>query len=184
MADSSTVARPYPKALFDLANGERKLPEWSAALGAAAAVVGDPDARRALANPGVADGAPAARVGPAPSATKGGELHASGHGTTLPQVLAETDRLTALPEIATQFDALTADAENKVKVTVTAATQVDGTIAEQIKKALQQKLGRAVELTLAVDASLIGGAIIQADDMVIDGSVRTRLQRLTEAIVG
>ena len=184
MADSSTVARPYAKALFDLANGERKLAEWSAALGAAAAVVGDANARRALANPGFDDGARAALVGSVAGAIKGGELLASGPGKNLLQVLAETDRLTALPEIAAQFDALKADAENKVKVTVTAATQVDGAIAEQIKKALQQKLGRAVELTLAVDASLIGGAIIQADDMVIDGSVRTRLQRLTEKIVG
>jgi F-type H+-transporting ATPase subunit delta len=184
MADSSTVARPYAKALFDLANGERKLAEWSAALGAAAAVVGDANARRALANPGFDDGARAALVGSVASAVKGGELLASGHGKNLLQVLAENDRLTALPEIAAQFDALKAEAENKVKVTVTAATQVDGAIAEQIKKALQQKLGRAVELTLAVDASLIGGAIIQADDMVIDGSVRTRLQRLTEKIVG
>jgi len=184
MADSSTVARPYAKALFDLANGERKLAEWSAALSAAAAVVGDADARRALANPGFDDSARAALVGSVASAVKGGELLASGHGKNLLQVLAENDRLTTLPEIATQFDALKADAENKVKVTVTAATQVDGAIAEQIKKALQQKLGRVVELTLAVDASLIGGAIIQADDMVIDGSVRTRLQRLTEKIVG
>ena len=184
MADSSTVARPYAKALFDLANGERKLAEWSAALGAAAAVVGDANARRALANPGFDDGARAALVGSVAGAIKGGELFASGHGKNLLQVLAENDRLTALPEIAAQFDALKAEAENKVKVTVTAATQVDGAIAEQIKKALQQKLGRAVELTLAVDASLIGGAIIQADDMVIDGSVRTRLQRLTEKLVG
>jgi F-type H+-transporting ATPase subunit delta len=184
MADSSTIARPYAKALFDLANGERKLAEWSAALGAAAAVVDDGNARRALANPGFDDGARAALVGSVASAIKGGELLASGHGKNLLHVLAENDRLTALPEIAAQFDALKADAENKVKVTVTAATQVDGAIAEQIKKALQQKLGRVVELTLAVDASLIGGAIIQADDMVIDGSVRTRLQRLTEKIVG
>ena len=184
MADASTVARPYAKALFDLANGERKLAEWSAALSAAAAVVGDANARRALANPGFDDGARATLVGSVASAVKGGELLASGPGKNLLQVLAENDRLTALPEIAAQFDALKAEAENKVKVTVTAATQVDGSIAEQIKKALQQKLGRAVELTLAVDASLIGGAIIQADDMVIDGSVRTRLQRLTEKIVG
>ena len=184
MADASSVARPYAKALFDLANGERKLAEWSAALRAAAAVVGDANARRALANPGFDDGARAALVGSVASAVKGGELLASGHGKNLLQVLAENDRLTALPEIAAQFDTLKADAENKVKVTVTAATQVDGAIAEQIKKALQQKLGRSVELTLAVDASLIGGAIIQADDLVIDGSVRTRLQRLTEKIVG
>jgi F-type H+-transporting ATPase subunit delta len=184
MADSSTVARPYAKALFDLANGERKLPEWSAALGAAAAVLGDANARRALANPVLDDGARATLVGSIASAIKGGELLAGGQGKNLLQVLAENNRLTALPEIAAQFDALKAEAENKVKVTVTAATQVDGGIAEQIKKALQRKLGRTVELTLAVDASLIGGAIIQADDMVIDGSVRTRLQRLTEKLVG
>jgi F-type H+-transporting ATPase subunit delta len=184
MADSSTVARPYAKALFDLANGERKLPEWSAALGAAAAVLGDTNARRALANPVLDDGARATLVGSIASAIKGGELLAGGQGKNLLQVLAENDRLAALPEIAVQFDALKANAENKVKVTVTAATQVDGAIADQIKKALQQKLGRTVELTLAVDASLIGGAIIQADDMVIDGSVRTRLRRLTEKIVG
>ena len=184
MADFSTVARPYAKALFDLANGERKLPEWSAALGAAAAVLADANARRALANPAFDDGARAALVGSIASAIKGGELLTSVNGKNLLQLLSENDRLTALPEIAAQFDTLKAEAENKVKVTVTAATQVDGTIAEQIKKALQQKLGRVVELTLAVDASLIGGAIIQADDMVIDGSVRTRLQRLTEKIVG
>jgi F-type H+-transporting ATPase subunit delta len=184
MADFSTVARPYAKALFDLANGERKLPEWSAALGAAAAVLGDADAKRALANPKFDVGARAALVGSIASGIKGGELLATASGKNFLTLLAENDRLTALPEIAAQFDKLKTEAENKVKVTVTAATQVDGGIVEQIKKALEQKLGRAVELTLAVDASLIGGAIIQADDMVIDGSVRTRLQRLTEKIVG
>jgi F-type H+-transporting ATPase subunit delta len=184
MADLSTIARPYAKALFDLANAERRLPEWSAALGAAAAVLADPEARRVLANPGFDDGARATFVGSVASEIKGGELLASGEGKNLLRVLAENDRLTALPEIAAQFDALKAEAENKVNVTVTAATAVEPAIAEQIKKALQQKLGRAVELTLAVDASLIGGAVIQADDMVIDGSVRTRLQRLTEKLVG
>ncbi len=185
MADFSTVARPYAKALFDLANGERKLTEWSAALGAAAAVLSDANAKRALANPGLGDEARATLVGSIASAIKGGELLGERRkARTCCTLLAENDRLTALPEIAAQFDALKAAAENKVKVTVTSATAVDGALAEQIKKALQHKLGRAVELTLAVDASLIGGAIIQADDMVIDGSVRTRLQRLTEKLVG
>jgi F-type H+-transporting ATPase subunit delta len=184
MADVSTVARPYAKALFDLASGERKLAEWSAALRAAAAVVADTNVKRALANPGFDDGARAALVGSVASAIKGGELLAGGEGKNLLQVLAENDRLPALPEIAAQFDALKAEAENKVNVTVTSATAIDGALAEQIKKALQHKLKRTVELTLAVDASLIGGAVIQADDMVIDGSVRTRLQRLTEKLVG
>jgi F-type H+-transporting ATPase subunit delta len=184
MAEFSTVARPYAKALFDVAAATRQLSEWSAALGAAAAVLADANAKRVLANPAFDDGARATLVGSIASAIKGGELLTTPAGKNLLGLLSENDRLTALPEIAAQFDALKAEAENKVKVTVTAATTIDAAIAEQIKKALQQKLGRTVELTLAVDASLIGGAIIQADDMVIDGSVRTRLQRLTETIVG
>lgn len=184
MADFSTVARPYAKALFDLASAERKLREWSAALEAAAAVVSDPSAEDALANPKLDDASRAALVGDIASALRGGELFKSAEGENLLKVLAENDRLTALPQIAAQFEALKAEAENKVNVTVTSATAVDGGLAEQIKTALEQKLGRTVELTLAVDASLIGGAVIQADDMVIDGSVRTRLRRLTERIVG
>jgi len=184
MADSSTVARPYAKALFDLATAERKLAEWSAALAAAAAIVADPSAKRALANPALDEAARATLVGSIAGSIKGGEVLSSGQGKNLLQVLAEYDRLTALPEIAAQFDALKAEAENTVNVTVTAATAVDGALAGEIKKALAQRLKRTVELTLAVDPSLIGGAIIQADDMVIDGSVRTRLQRLTEKLVG
>lgn len=184
MADFSTVARPYAKALFDLANAERKLPQWSAALGAAAAVLADQTAKQALANPALDDRRRAELVGSVASALPGGELLASLEGKNLLMLVAENDRLTALPEIAAQFDALKAEAENKVNVTVTSATAVDAALAERIKNALEHKLKRTVELTLAVDSSLIGGAIIQADDMVIDGSVRSRLQRLTDTLVG
>ena len=184
MADSSTVARPYAKALFDLANTQGKLPQWSAALAAAAAVLADANAKRALANPAFADGERAALVGSIASAIKGGELLTTQAGANFLRVVAENGRLTVLPEIAAQFDALKAEAENKVNVTVTSATPIDKALADQIKKSLEQRLKRTVELTLNVDASLIGGAVIQADDMVIDGSVRTRLQRLTEALVG
>jgi F-type H+-transporting ATPase subunit delta len=184
MADSSTVARPYAKALFDLASAEGALPKWSAALAAAAAVVGDANAKRVLANPALTDAQRAELVGSVASGVAGGEALGTVHGRNLLKLLAENDRLPALPEIAAQFDALKAQSENKVKVTLTSATAVDAALAEQVTKALTQRLGRAVELTLEVDASLLGGAIIRADDMVIDGSVRTRLQRLTESLVG
>jgi len=184
MADTSTIARPYAKALFDLATAKRQLAVWSNALRAAATVVADASAKRALSNPAFDDGARAALVGSIASAIKGGELFATPEGKNLLQILAENDRLTVLPQIAAQFDLLKAEAENKVNVTVTSATPVDKALADQIKKSLEQRLKRTVELTLNVDASLIGGAVIQADDMVIDGSVRTRLQRLTEALVG
>ncbi len=88
-----------------------------------------------------------------------------------------------LPEIAAQFDALKAEAENKVKATLVSATAVDAAVAERVKQALKKRLGREVELSLEVDPSLIGGAIVRAEDMVIDGSVRTRLEQLARAMV-
>jgi F-type H+-transporting ATPase subunit delta len=184
MADFSTVARPYAKALFDLANAERKLAAWSEALNAAAAVLGDADAKRVLASPALDESKRAAFIAAVAGAVKGGELLGTQHGRNLLQLLAENDRLAVLPEIAAQFEALKTQAENKVKVRLISATPVDEKLAEQVTKALTQRFGRAVELTLEVDASLLGGAIIRADDMVIDGSVRTRLQRLAESLVG
>ena len=184
MADTSTVARPYAKALFDLASAERALPKWSAALAVAAAVIADANAKRVLANPSLTDAQRAELVTSVASGVAGGEVLGTLHGRNLLKLLAENDRLAALPDIAAQFDALKAQAENKVKVTLTSATPVDAALTEQVTKALTQRFGRVVELTLEVDASLLGGAIIRADDMVIDGSVRTRLQRLTEALVG
>jgi F-type H+-transporting ATPase subunit delta len=88
-----------------------------------------------------------------------------------------------LPEIAAQFDALKAEAENKIKATLISATAVDAGVAERVKQALKKRLGREVELELTVDPSLIGGAIVRAEDMVIDGSVRTRLEQLARAMV-
>jgi len=184
MADSSTVARPYAKALFDLASAERALGKWSAALAAAAAVVGDANAERVLANPSLKDPQRAEFVLSVAGAVPGAEAIGTPHGRNFLNLLAENDRLTALPDISAQFDAFKAQAENKVKVTLVSASPVDAQLVEQVTKSLTQRLGRAVELTLEVDTSLIGGAIIRADDMVIDGSVRTRLQRLTEALVG
>ena len=74
MADTSTIARPYAKAVFDLARAERKLAAWSEALAAAAAVVADAGAKRALANPALDDAARATLVGSIAGGIKGGEL--------------------------------------------------------------------------------------------------------------
>lgn len=182
-ADLGTIARPYAKALFELANGERKLGEWSQALNAAAAVLGDANAKRVLGNPTIDVARRAEFLRAVAVGIKGAGVLETPQGKALIAVLAENDRLSALPEIAAQFDALKTQAENKVKVTMTSATQVDAATAEQVKQALKKRLGREVELELAVDASLIGGAVIRAEDMVIDGSVRARLEKLAAQLV-
>jgi F-type H+-transporting ATPase subunit delta len=184
MADVGTIARPYAKALFEIASGERKLGEWSQALNAAAAVLEDANARRVLGNPTIDVAKRAEFLRAVSVGIKGASVLETTQGKALVAVLADNDRLALLPEIAAQFDALKAQAENKVKVTMTSATQVDPATAEQVKQALKKRLGREVELELAVDASLIGGAVIRAEDMVIDGSVRTRLEKLAAQLVG
>ena len=182
MADDSTIARPYAKALFDLASAGQKLGLWSEALNAAATVLAEPSAKRVLANPALDDERRAEFVRAVSVGIKGAEVFETAEGKGLLALLAENDRLGVLPEIAAQFDALKAQAENKVKATLTSAVAVDKGVADQVARALEKKLGRAVELTLAVDPSLIGGAVIRAENMVIDGSVRTRLEKLAHAL--
>ena len=183
MADVGTIARPYAKALFEIASGERKLGEWSQALNAAGAVLEDANAKRVLGNPTIDVAKRAEFLRAVSVGIKGAGVFESTQGKALLALLAENDRLALLPEIAVQFDALKAQAENKVKVTMTSATQVDAGTAEQVKQALKKRLGREVELELVVDAALIGGAIIRAEDMVIDGSVRARLTKLAAQLV-
>jgi len=184
MADFSTVARPYARAVFELASAAGQLREWSEALAAAAAVLSDAAAKSFLARPELDDRQRAEFVQAIFAGVQGADLWRSQQGQNLLRVLVENDRLTALPEIAAQFAALKARAEHKVKVTLVSAVAVERGVADQVKQALQKRLGRTVELELAVDPTLLGGAIIRAEDMVIDGSVRTRLQRLAETLIG
>jgi F-type H+-transporting ATPase subunit delta len=183
MADQSTIARPYAKALFDVASAERTLGPWSEALNAAAAVVADPNAKRVLASPTLSEDKRAEFIRAMSVGLKGADVFETTHGKALLALLAENDRLAVLPDIAAQFDALKAQAENKVKVKFVSATAADPKVVEQVAQALKRRLGREVEMELEVDAALIGGAIIRAEDMVIDGSVRARLEKHAHVLI-
>ncbi|HEX7081004.1 MAG TPA: F0F1 ATP synthase subunit delta [Gammaproteobacteria bacterium] len=183
MADYGTVARPYARAAFDIAREAGALEEWSQALAAAASVVANEDAERVLSSPTLTDEQRAELVASIAGAVADGALLAAPEGKSFLRLLAENDRLSALPAIAEQFDELKSEAENKIEVTLVSASSVEPEIAERIAAALERRLGRKVELKLEVDEKLLGGAIIRAEDMVIDGSVRTRLQRLAETLI-
>jgi F-type H+-transporting ATPase subunit delta len=146
-------------------------------------VLGDASAKRVLGNPELDQAKRADFIRAVSVGLKGADLLETTQGKALLALLAENDRLAVLPEIAAQFDALKAEAENKIKAKLVSATAVDAAVAARVKQALEKRLGREVELTLEVDPSLIGGAIVRAEDMVIDGSVRTRLEQLARAMV-
>ena len=172
MADKTTVARPYAKAAFEQATAGKRLGDWSQALQAGAAVVRDERVANLLGNP---------QVTPPELAQLVIDVVASpldGDGRNFFNMLAENRRLAYLPEISALFDALKDKAEGVVDVTVTSAAPLDGAQQQKLAGALERKLKRTVRLHCETDPTLLGGAVLRAGDLVIDGSVRSRLNRI------
>ncbi len=182
MAENAGLARPYAEAVFELARDDECLGGWSDTLHAAAESVRNDDLIRLIQTPGADMSALVALiVGICRDATPDGGPDLT-QVSNLLRVLAENGRLPVLPEIADRFDKLKADVENSVDVVLTAAVPVDAKQQQKIAAALKQRLGRDVNLHFQLDENLIGGARIQADDLIIDGSVRTGLEKLSSAL--
>lgn len=172
MADRITIARPYARAAFEEARATRQLPAWSEALRAAAQVVGDARVKPLLDNPRVTPAELAGLVGGIAGAALGE------HGANFVAQLAENHRLGLLPEIAALFDTLKDAAEGVADVTLTSATGLDAAHQERLVAALERRLNRKVRLHCATDPALVGGAVLRTGDLVIDGSLRSRLERI------
>jgi F-type H+-transporting ATPase subunit delta len=172
MTDKTTIARPYARAAFAAAQAHGVLPAWSGALHTAATIVADPQSENLLGNPHVSSRQLADFV----IDVGGGKL--GPQWAELVLALAQNGRLAVLPEIAELFDALKDESEGVVDVKVTSATTLDSKQEQALSSALARRLKRKVRLHSEVDAALIGGAVIHAGDLVIDGSLRTRLERM------
>lgn len=171
-ADKTTIARPYAQAAFEEARERGTLAAWAEALATAAQVVRDPGVERLLGNPRVAPEQLAQLVidvvGP----------RIDEPGRNFVRTLAENRRLDVLPEISTLFDRFRDEAEGTIDVTVTSAVELPADQRARLAAALEKRLSRRVELHCEIDTHLIGGAVLRAGDMVIDGSLRSRLERL------
>lgn len=180
MAENAAIARPYAKAVFETARDAGQLDAWSDALQAAALVAQDASVAALITAPGtdatklvglftdvIAQAAPAAALDKV---------------TNLIRLLEENGRLPALADISAAFDALKAETENRVEVILTAASPVDEAQQARIIESLQQRFNRDVSLTVELDPDLLGGARLQADDLVIDGSVRAGLDKLATTL--
>jgi F-type H+-transporting ATPase subunit delta len=186
MAEHGTVARPYAQAVFEIAKADGNLPAWSDFLKLAAVLVTEPGVKRMLFVPG-ADLARLANVladlcreqlaNPAPLRDDGGSP-----GANLLKVLADNQRLSVLPDISARFEVLRAEAENALDVVLTTASGVSEEQRSRIEESLRKRFGRQIRLDVQLDTGLIGGARLQVGDRVIDGSVRTGLDKLATAL--
>ncbi len=176
MADRATIARPYARAAFAYAQESKDLAAWSKLLGAAAQGAVDSRVARLIGNPHVTGDELVDLLGGL-SGKAGAEA-----GRNFLRALAENRRLALLPQITAQFEALRAEVENVVDVEVVAAQEIAAPQQKKLAAALTRRLGRDVRMHTRIDESLLGGAIVRAGDLVIDGSLKGRLERLGSAL--
>lgn len=174
MSSTLTLARPYARAAFALARESSRLQPWSDLLGFAAAVASDPRVQTLLGHPRLVAGEGVALL-----------LPPGDSDPTFAQfltVLADNGRLSLLPEIAGLYAEQMAEAQRVVKAKITSATPLDAAELATLQGALKKRFGREVEIETALDPELLGGAVIDAGDVVIDGSLRNKLARLQTAL--
>lgn len=181
MAEFTTIARPYAKAAFEfaveqVAEDKDAIVKWDAMLQNLAAVATDADMGKLIANPNVDTHVVVSIFEEVCAKVLTVE------GRNFLKVIAENGRLQALLDIASMFAVLRAEHEKTVDVNVTSAITLDQTQQLKLSSALEKRLQRKVKLNCVVDRDIIGGLFIQAGDLVIDGTLRSKLSQLSGAL--
>ena len=172
MAERATIARPYAKAAFEYARDGGAFATWSAGLHLAALIVGDERVAALTKNPRWA----AADLAGLITDVAGPAL--DGGMRNFIRLLAENRRLLLLPDIVAHYERMRSAVENTIDVDVVSAAPLSSAQREKLTVALSKRLNRTVRLQNSVETALLGGAVVRAGDLVIDGSLRGRLQRL------
>ena len=178
MSDSTTIARPYAKAIFEHAMAEKKLAEWSKHLFTLAQTVLEPQGSDFITNP-------AAKVEQQiellQSVCSSGQTEDKSLNNLI-TLLATNKRLMLLPEIKGLYEAHRAEQEKTLDVDVVSFADITPAQQEQMIESLSKRIQRKVSLKISIDPSLLGGAVIRAGDLVIDGSVRGKLNKLSTGL--
>jgi len=175
MSEFVTVARPYAKAAFDFAVEHQSLDRWQSMLAFTAEVTRDKNIQELLAGASAPEHLSATFI-----AVCGEQLDQAGQN--LIKVMAENKRLRALPDVLSQFIELRDALEAIAEVDVTSASPLSEEQQAKIAAAMEKRLSRKVKLNCKIDKSVLAGVVIRAGDMVIDGSVRSRLERLADVL--
>ncbi len=177
MAEKSTIARPYALAAFGLAKENNDLARWSDMLGFAAVAITDDAMQVYIGNPRI-DQATLSRLMIEVCGDQLNDL-----GKNFIKVLVANKRLNVLPEIIVLYNQFRADAEKTVEAEVISAFPLTDAQQSSLIAGLKKRLGREVNLVSRIDENLLGGAIVRAGDLVIDGSVSGQLSKLETVLL-
>jgi F-type H+-transporting ATPase subunit delta len=176
MAEALTTARPYAQAAFEEALKLDDLKGWSEMLVSLAEAISYPEVRTVVTSPRVTK----SKIESLVEALSGGKANVQQRNFI--RLLVENQRLLLLTEIAAIFEVLRAEAEKTVNVVVDSAFELSAAQQEKIISSLKAKMGRDINLVCKVNKELLGGVVIRAGDKVIDGSARTRLGEMANAL--
>jgi F-type H+-transporting ATPase subunit delta len=178
MAENITLARPYAKAIFEIAEKNNNFDKWSLMLNNLSLIVKDKEMAKMIPNYTLNPNDVAELI------IDVAEKALDDFGKNLVKILALKRRLRILPDIASLFDEMRANAENTIQVECVSAVPLNDAEKKRFTSTLEKSLKKTVKMECSVEPSLMGGFVIRAGDKVIDGSIVGQLSQLKETMGG
>ncbi|MDX6595815.1 MAG: F-type H+-transporting ATPase subunit delta [Solirubrobacterales bacterium] len=98
------------------------------------------------------------------------------------ELLVEKHRMPEIFRIRRQLDELWKKENRRLDVTVVSAVELDPAVVGKIGEEVERQTGEAVELSSRVDDDILGGIVLQVGNMVLDASIRSRLEKLRKTV--
>lgn len=179
MSETNTIARPYAKAIFKHALDANQLADWSLILHDMAMLAENSEAKAFISNPATTVDQKVQLLLSVCASKHVANDDVLKAAENLVKVMAENRRQCLLPDVYAQYEALRAEQEKTLTVAVTSFTPLTHEEQQRLMASLSKRLQRQVTLEVSIDKSLLGGVVIHAGDLVIDGSVRGQLNQLS-----
>ena len=177
MSELVTIARPYARSAFEIAQAKHSVEQWAEFLQVLAEVSAQPEVQQAVLDPRVS------RLQFAQALVEVfGESLESDHANFI-RLLVQARRLSLTRAIFSLFQDYQAQAQNMISVEVASAYPLDDEQQSRIRQALERKTNKTIKIESRVDESLLGGAIVRFGDQVIDGSIQSKLEKLSAELM-
>ena len=167
---ATAAAKRYARAVFELAQSEGHLEQWSRRLEDIRSLFANPEVASVLNNPTI----PREQRESLVASPKLFDQE----GTNLARLLIESGRVDDAAEIVDEFQRMADDAAGRVRATVTTAVELAAPDRDRVARELSKRLDKDVRLSVVVDPRILGGMKLQYGDRVVDATVATRLEQL------
>jgi F-type H+-transporting ATPase subunit delta len=171
---NSNIAKRYAKAFFEIAGEDKQYEKYYGELQAVATIIdGNKDLKEFLSNPIFDQSDKKAVVGQIL-----GKVEISQMTENFVNLLVDKRRIDVLSDIAASYQELMDSALKKIQVEVKTAFPLKSELTQRLQKSLEEMTGKAVEMAISEDTSLLGGLVVRVGDTYYDGSIKTQLNNI------